>query len=209
MSRARPRVVKVGGSLLEFDRLGPSLREWLAAEPAAATVLIAGCGGLADVIRRADAHHRLGEETSHRLCVRLLGVSARLLAGLLPEAEWLADFSLLRRRLSEPSPLLAVFDPEPFLVHDEPALPGCLLPRCWRATTDSIAARLAEALLADLVLLKSASPPPDLALAELAAEGYVDGHFPAAAANLNRVSLVNLRSLGERRVMREFRSTRA
>ena len=67
------------------------------------------------------------------------------------------------------------------------------LPESWDVTSDSIAARLAEIIAADeLVLLKSAPAAPGL-LHEIAAAGYVDNFFPQAAEGLMRVRFANLR----------------
>lgn len=208
MSGARVRVVKVGGSLLGFEPLPAAIREYLAATVPGPTVLLAGGGELCDVIRRHDRCYGLGEEASHALCVQLLDVTAAMLSRLLPEAPFLADWETLKRslKLEEPSPV--VFGPCSFLHAVEPSLPGRPLPRTWSTTTDSIAARLAELLDAELVLLKSAPPPPST-LRELSAAGYVDGEFPRAARLLRRVTLVNLRNSGKPFSVREFRPSGA
>jgi len=63
------------------------------------------------------------------------------------------------------------------------------LPHAWSVTSDSIAARLAQAVAAgELVLLKSAAPPPDLGAAD-----YVDEWFATAARDVPSVRIVNLR----------------
>jgi len=67
---------------------------------------------------------------------------------------------------------------------------------------------VAESLDAELVLLKSAPPPPG-SLAELSAAGYVDEEFPRAARPLRRVTLVNLRNPGQLASVREFRPSGA
>jgi aspartokinase-like uncharacterized kinase len=208
MSGAPARVVKVGGSLLDFELLPAAIREYLAATAPAQTVMLAGGGELCDVIRRHDRCHGLGEEASHTLCVQLLDVSAAMLSRLLPESPFLADWEALKQRLElgEPSPL--VFGPSSFLRDVEPHLPGRPLPGNWSTTTDSIAARLAESLDAELVLLKSAPPPPG-SLGELSAAGYLDAGFPRAARPLRRVTLVNLRNSGQASSVREFRPSGA
>ncbi|MEQ8790324.1 MAG: hypothetical protein RIC55_28775 [Pirellulaceae bacterium] len=207
MSGARARVVKVGGSLFDHASLADEIRRFLDKTPPAATVLLAGGGELCDVIRRHDRRYGLGEEAAHELCVRLLDVSARVLRELLPEAHFAADWRALEHCVREHVATPLVFSPVQFLAECEPHLPGRRLPRDWTTTTDSIAARLAESLAADLVLLKSASPPAGT-LAELAAARYVDRQFPLAAASLPRVTLVNLRNPDLPTSIREIRPSR-
>jgi aspartokinase-like uncharacterized kinase len=186
------RVVKVGGSLLEWPLLPEMLQHWLAAQPLAVNVLIAGGGELAEAIRRADEALHLGEETSHWLCIDVLGITAQMLAAALkcnePESSWHRLCAQLAKKSGS-----VVFDPRSFLREIEPQLSGCLLPRDWSVTSDSIAARVAEALGAgELVLLKSRDAPTG-DWQELAQIGYVDCHFSRAVATLPRVRTVNLR----------------
>ena len=200
------RVVKVGGSLLDWQSLPNALRGWLGTQPPARNLLICGGGPLTDAIRRTDEIHALGETAAHWLCIDALSVTARLLASLLGDMQVTDSLKLIAlkpevraKECRTPSLALqasiAIFDPRRFLIEEEPGLPGCVLPHDWSATTDSIAARLAEVLHADeLVLLKSADPPPFTTLADLAAAGYSDLHFLAAAAMLRAVRYVNLRA---------------
>lgn len=180
-------VVKVGGSLLQWPELPQRLKAWLADQGRSRHVFLAGGGALCDAVRRADQQFSLGETKSHWLCVDLLSVTARILAHALGEMP-LVD-SLDAKLAGN-----CVFDPRRFLREEEPQQRGVPLPRTWDATSDSIAARLAECLAADgLVLMKSADPPVcDVqALAEC---GYVDRHFSVAAAAVARVTYLNLRS---------------
>ena len=195
MSGAPLRVVKVGGSLLEMEGLAPAICGWLKEQPPLPTVLIAGGGALADFVRRADGRHQIGETAAHWMCVRLMGVTARILAAMLPEAELTDSFSRLRGRLAEEDyALLCVFDCERFLRDVEPRLPGEPLPHNWQVTSDSIAARIAETLAADeLVLLKSADPTGDQSPRTLAEADYVDEYFPEIAGRLHSIRYVNLR----------------
>jgi len=193
------RVIKLGGSLLDFQRLVPALRTWLAAQAPMPSVMIVGGGSLADAIRAAFDTHGLDEEAAHWLCIRLLGVTAELAARLLPEAVLVKQFDDLL--VMQGAASLAIFEPEQF-VREETSLLERLcergirsLPHCWDVTSDSIAARLAVLLRADeLVLLKSGLPTDRTTLQEAADTGYVDRHFPAAAAELTRIRCVNLRS---------------
>ncbi|MDX1944562.1 MAG: hypothetical protein SFU86_04075 [Pirellulaceae bacterium] len=189
------RVVKVGGSLLDWPPLKTVLLVWLERQPAAVNVLVTGGGELADAIRRADATFSIGETVAHWLCIEALGVTAKLLAAIVG---WRPPISTIGEldgwRNSGDSGI--VFDPGDFLRHHERTLPGMPLPHDWSVTSDSIAARLAEVLGSDeLVLLKSQTPPTG-DLAELSRLGYVDGYFPRAAAKLPTVRFVNLRDFG-------------
>jgi len=194
------RIVKVGGSLFDWPELPQALCQWLAAQSPAHNVLIAGGGALADVIRRADATHRLGEPTAHQLCVELLGVTARILQSLIAERARLMTYGeLLEAQYAHRLPNCLVLDARTFLTHQELSAPGMPLPHTWDVTSDSIAARIAEVLAADeLVLLKSREPPQDSSLAALAADDYVDRYFPAAANGFRgNVRMVNLRAFPE------------
>ena len=48
------RVVKIGGSLFQFPALVQNLRSWLASQPRALNVLLAGGGRFADAVRDLD-----------------------------------------------------------------------------------------------------------------------------------------------------------
>lgn len=190
MSERVVRVVKVGGSLLDFAALPQAWSRWLAAQGPAVNVLIAGGGRLADVIREADRAWGLGDETAHWLAIDVLAASSRLLAAILPDACLERDWEQLCQRVQRQSagPSI-VFCPVDFLQRQEPRLPPRALPHGWHVTTDSIAARIAMILDAqELVLLKSAAAPPR------PQPPYVDEYFVQAAEGLRCVRFVNLRS---------------
>ena len=193
------RIVKVGGSLLDWPQLGGALRKWLELAPPATNVLIGGGGKFAAAVRAADVQHTLGGPRAHWLAIDTMSITAQLVAHLV-DVEPVTDYRVLEVQHSEPRTI--VFDPAPFLRQIEPELPGTTLPASWDVTSDSIAARLAIVLAADeLVLLKSQSPPGNhqetiepSRLAELAAMLYVDRFLPRLAAELSRVRAVNLRA---------------
>jgi len=69
----------------------------------------------------------------------------------------------------------------------------------WEVTSDSIAAHVAAAYGGELLLVKSV-PPPSLPASQnqleaLAAAGWVDSHFPSAAAGLATISWAAPRTL--------------
>jgi hypothetical protein len=81
-----------------------------------------------------------------------------------------------------------VVDPWEFLRGPDAALGAAALPQTWDVSSDSIAARVAELIAADeLVLLKSALPGDAMNLAD-----YVDPYFATASAKLRSIRFVNL-----------------
>lgn len=196
-----PTVVKIGGSLLArpgWPGLVGDLVRTLAAEPAAARsdgdgggdgvaarrgrrlLVVVGGGGIVDGLRAIDAAATLDQSLVHDLAIDAMRLTARLVADAagLPLA-------------AAPSPAAAA------VVLDVPAWlavggRAATLPRGWRVTSDSIAARVAVEHGAGLLLAKSAAPPPcpagAEAVAHLAAAGWVDDHFPAAAAALGWIT---------------------
>lgn len=190
------RVVKVGGSLFDLPDLGERLRQWLAAQPPAHNVLIAGGGPLVEQIRTWHADEPIEDAAAHWMCIDLLTVTAHMLHAWMPEIPLVEDDCLLCQRVGEPG--ATIFGPAPWMRHSEPGLPGTWLPSNWETTSDSIAGRLAAALLADeFVLMKSALPRRKTSreLSALAAVGYIDSVLAQMAPELPATRLVNLRAL--------------
>lgn len=199
MSGSR-RVIKLGGSLLSMPDLIPSFRAWIVRQPPAANVVIVGGGAAADAVREADHLHRLDETTAHWLCIRMMSVQAEMLAALLPEATLIDDFVRCSEHVNVSG--LSVFDVERFLRNDEPTTPGMPLPHGWHVTSDSIAARVAQLLEVDeLVMLKSTLPPRGSDVRSLAACGYVDEYFPQAVVGVRRIRCVDLRTARAKSVL--------
>lgn len=189
------RVVKVGGSLLDLPDLPLRLRAWLASQRPAHNVLIAGGGPLVEQVRTWNADQPIEEAAAHWMCVDLLTVTAHLLHAWLPEYPLVEDDRLLCQRVGEEGG--TIFGPAPWMRRSEPGLPGTWLPSNWDTTSDSIAGRLAAALLADeFVLLKSALPRRRTSreLSALAAAGYIDSVLAQMAPELPPTRLVNLRA---------------
>lgn len=189
-------VVKVGGSLFDWPTLGPKLARWLIENAPAETLIVPGGGLFADQVRKLQPIHRLSEETSHWLGLRAMTMSAGFLSELLEENGYELDFARIETVLDcteswsrNDRPIL---DPYAYLSLDD--LNSGAVPHNWSVTSDSVAARLAELLGAEIVLLKSAEPPAGNAI-EWAAAGYVDSYFPRIVerAKLN-VRAVNLRT---------------
>jgi aspartokinase-like uncharacterized kinase len=197
MSGSAVRVVKIGGSLLDYPRLVEAWNEWLFREPRMATVVIGGGGPYADLIRDWDRRFLLGEETAHWMCVASMNITATLLHQRLSGVSFIDDWQSLGEWIgSGQLHATTVFSVESFLKTIEEDLPGDQLPRSWAVSSDSIAARVAEAMGAEeLVLGKSTSPSPARDWQQLSDEGFVDQYFPEIATRLPAIRWVNLRSI--------------
>jgi aspartokinase-like uncharacterized kinase len=189
----RTRVIKVGGSLLDWPPLRMVLPAWLAGEPAALNVLVCGGGSLVDVVRKAESAISSGEEAAHWLCIDLMSVTARVLAVVFGSVPLIETYEELLDHVARREHATVVFDSREFLRKHESRLPGRQLPQNWDVTSDSIAGRLAEVIGADEVVLLKSSDPPAASLADLAAAGYVDPFFPSLALRGSSVRIVNLR----------------
>lgn len=191
MTRSNLRIVKVGGSLFDLPDLRDRLEAWRRQQAPAVSLFIAGGGNLAEAIRELDRLHHLGERDVHWLSIEAMSITAKFLrsllhVGLLRTCDEIED-ALSDVRLGD-----WVLDPLVFYDDEEPNLPGTKLPSAATVTSDSIAARLAEVMHADeLVLLKSRLPET-ASIASESAAGYVDEFFPSIAGNLRRVRCVNL-----------------
>lgn len=186
------RVVKVGGSLFSFAEMPERVHAWCDRQPPATTVFIGGGGDLVQPLRTAHERFRLSEEVSHWLAVRAMTVTSRLLAKLL-DVELVDRFEVVEQMAETGRVAACVLDVEEFLRLREPQLPGVRLPCDWTCTSDAIAARVAEVLSADdMVLMKAAAYPPFLTLSAAATQGLIDSHLPTAVAHLPLVRWINL-----------------
>ncbi len=197
MAESRPLVVvKVGGSLLDWPELTVRLETFLGSDvareggPHPRFVLIVGGGPVADAIRALDKAQGFGAARAHRLALGAMDLTAELLAGELSGGLLVRSLEELPGAWrAERRPILAV---RRYMEEvDEPG--GDPLPRSWSVTSDSIAARIADRLGADrLILLKSTATAAS-SRREAAEAGLVDPVFPKASALLGRVEVVALR----------------
>ena len=192
------RIVKIGGSLLDYEDLPKAWGNWLSRQPELPTVIVVGGGSLVDQVRSWNERYPLEEEAAHWMCIRAMTITASLLQQRLPGTSLVQEWVDLKRQLAAGSPFAPrVFSVESFLRSVEPGLAGATLPCSWGVTSDSIAARIAEVLAArELVLCKSISQNADASWHEQAKAGHVDAHFPVIAEEIASIRWLNLRSAG-------------
>ena len=190
------RIVKIGGSLLDYEDLPKAWENWLARQPGLPTVIVVGGGSLVDQVRSWNERYPLEEETAHWMCVRAMAITASLLHQRLTGTSLVHEWVDLKQQLAEESPFAPrIFSVESFLRSVEPGLTGAPLPCSWDVTSDSIAARIAEVLAArELVLCKSISQDAGASWHEQAKAGHVDAHFPVIAEEIATIRWLNLRT---------------
>ena len=86
MPEGKTVLIKVGGSLLSLKDLCARLRRLIAATEASNVFIVPGGGEITDFVRHWDRIHSLETSVSHQLAIDSLGLTARLLASLLPDA---------------------------------------------------------------------------------------------------------------------------
>lgn len=166
----RGPIVKLGGSLLTR----PSWPEDVVALVAslAGPVLVVGGGPIVDGLRRIDAARPQPPALMHALAIEAMRLTARIVADTLG----LSITPTIDPDATGPT----VLDAAAWL-ESHPAASS--IPPGWEVTSDSIAAAMAVSAGRHLLLVKSRPPPcPGDELAALSAAGWVDEHFPAAAA---------------------------
>jgi aspartokinase-like uncharacterized kinase len=182
-------VIKVGGSLFDLPNLGPRLENWLNQLPTE-VLLVPGGGPTADVVRRYDKLHKLGDERAHWLALLALALNARLLTSLLPRGVVVPHPRACATLWQDGR--IPLLDAYCFAQADEGQADA--LPHCWAVTSDSLAARVARVTgAAELILLKSVSLPAEIDWVEAAQEGLVDEYFAQAVGDRLRVRFLNFR----------------
>ncbi|NDC63937.1 MAG: hypothetical protein EBZ59_08160 [Planctomycetia bacterium] len=184
---AAPReIIKMGGSLLSVSNWPDLAAEIVRVRSGRKKVLVVvGGGAIVDGLRTIDAAAPQRADTTHFLAIDLLGATARLVARVV-------GLPLVVEPGDAPA---AVLDVPPWLAA---AARRSRLPAGWHVTSDSIAALVAAEARGDLLLAKRVPPPPSAGgdrIAELARSGWVDEHFPTAAAGLRHIAWAAPRSV--------------
>lgn len=165
----RRLVVKLGGSLLARPQW-PVEIAGLVADLPRPCVLIVGGGAVVDGLRAIDAAVPRPPRLMHRLAIEAM----RLTAAVVAEAVALTVVTT-----ADDAHAAAILDVAAWL---ETHTAATRMPENWSVTSDSLAAVVAATVAADLLLVKSVSPPAATHdLEALAATGWVDAAFPTVA----------------------------
>lgn len=169
---SRPLVVKVGGSLAETGRMPVVLA--LIAAARVPVVVVPGGGAFAESIRTMQPAMKFSDAVAHRLAMLAMHQMAELIVA---QQERFA----IVQSLDEVSGVLGdgkvpVWAPLRMIAAD------AAVPADWSATSDTLAARLAELLGSRLMLLKSVDVEPAANLDDLARRGVVDPVIPSIVA---------------------------
>lgn len=173
-------IVKFGGSLLTLGNWPDRVAEvvaWIVGAGCVPTVVVGG-GGMVESLRSIDSAAPMPPDRSHALALDCMAITGRIVSR-----------ALGLPIVAEPVERAAVLDAQAWLSQRA----GAGLPESWHVTSDSIAAAVAggtrTASGGTLILLKRTPPScdgdePGAILESLARSGWVDAHFPVAAAGV-------------------------
>jgi len=167
-----PLVVKVGGSLAETGRMPAALS--LIASARVPVVVVPGGGPFADSIRALQPTMKFGEALAHRLAMLAMHQMAELIVVQNDRFTVVQSLSEISDAVRDGK--VPVWAPLRMIAGD------AAVPAEWMATSDTLAARLAELLGTPLVLLKSVDVEEGASLDDLAARGVVDPVMPSVVA---------------------------
>jgi len=171
-------VIKVGGSLFDLPDLAERLEGILRQRKDDSILLIAGGGAVVDLVRRWDRIHKLGEERSHWLALKAMGVNENLLQSIVVNSQIVLNRTEAEKVWQRGG--ISILNCCRFLKSEE-ATTIAMLPHTWEVTSDSIAAWVTRHWPADeLLLLKSVD--------QKNSTEAVDAHFATLIPPLQNLS---------------------
>lgn len=154
-------VIKLGGSLIYHEagqilyRLGAVIQQISQQQPVA---IVPGGGPFADTVRQYGQELKLTEATCHPMALLSMDQFGYLLQQFIPESRLV--------EISGPENRQSILPMQPAILlcsRHINQISDSEMPRCWNATSDSIAAYLAKMLnAAMLIMLKSVDVDPEI-----------------------------------------------
>lgn len=155
------RVVKIGGSLLEWPELARRFKAWHGRQPPGLTFLVVGGGNSVNQLRRQQPAWGIDDDQAHWLALRLMQYHAVMLGVVLGLRPPITSWAQIAERLDDGVSHETTTDQGLALVDMYSLLQSCPdgVPATWGITSDSLAAWFAMKISCDsLFLLKSALP---------------------------------------------------
>lgn len=163
-----PLVIKIGGSLAETGRLASVLA--MIGGARIPVVIVPGGGPFADAVRDLQSKMKFEDSVAHRLAMLAMEQMAECIVSRQPGMTVARSLDDISEAVMDGQ--IPVWAPLQMIGNDK------TIPESWDATSDALAARLAELLDARLVLLKSVSARDISSAKDLVREGIVDPVFP-------------------------------
>jgi 5-(aminomethyl)-3-furanmethanol phosphate kinase len=158
-------------------------------------IIVPGGGPFADSIRTLQPEMKLPVALAHRLALLAMHQMGLVIAS--HDARFMPCETLAEINDALEAQCIPVWLPFALQSNDD------TLPADWTATSDALAARLAERLGgAPVALIKSCKVAPDATLADLAAQGITDPVFPTIVTRANLLWAVF--GAGDKAEMREW-----
>lgn len=188
-----PLVVKIGGSLLAGSRLEGIVS--IIARARRPVVIVPGGGVFADAVRHAQARHDTSDRAAHAMALLAMHQMGLMLEDMQPRLVAVETLASIRQALAHNR--IPVWLPFRLAESDDS------IPADWSVTSDALAARLAERLRFEGVLLvKSRCAARSASVDMLVAEGIVD---PVFGEIVNRAELAfRIVGPGEERELSEI-----
>jgi len=180
-------VIKLGGSLMAANTLLDCLNRIEQQYQGQAVVIVAGGGAFAEQVRIAQKIWQFDDYTAHAMAILAMQQTAWLVKGLKADFELVHSVHAIQQRL----PKMMIWLP------NLNELNHAGVPATWDISSDSLAAWLANTLLADeLIVLKSAVIDATLSLQQLSEQGVIDKAFCQFVANSTfTVRIINQQNL--------------
>jgi aspartokinase-like uncharacterized kinase len=128
---------------------------------------------MAELIRKYDRIHGLGDEDAHWLAIRSLSVAAYFLQSIVPGSA-VVDY------LPQSPSRVCILDCITFF--NRLSVGGSDVPHMWDVTSDSLAAKVARTSAAQVLVMLKSTTVRGTDWNTATANGWVDPYFPTAVA---------------------------